>query len=211
MRIVCLSDTHGLHKRVKVPDGDILLHAGDFTHFGEPSEVDLFLDWLSGLPHGHKVFVAGNHDFYVERRNEHFIEQVRAMPALTYLQDSGAEIAGLRIWGSPVQPWFYDWAFNRQRGAEIQEHWDLIPADTHVLITHGPPIGILDRNFKGVHTGCENLRDTIAKLGQLRLHVFGHMHPGGGQQCELDGCLFVNAAICDERGYASREPVVVEL
>lgn len=211
MKIVCLSDTHGLHRRVRVPDGDVMVHAGDFTGRGEPSEVDNFLDWLAALPHEHKVFTAGNHDFYVEEQNEYFIKQVKAIPRVTYLQDSGATIAGLRFWGSPVQPWFYDWAFNRNRGAEIREHWDLIPADTQVLVTHGPPLGILDLTFSGEHKGCEDLRATIEELKDLRLHVFGHMHPPGGQQCKVESKIFVNAAICNEGGYATRSPVVVDL
>lgn len=211
MRVVCMSDTHGLHERVKVPSGDVLIHAGDFTHHGDPYEVRRFLDWFESQPHEHKILIAGNHDFWVERQNKLFVEKVRGIPRITYLQDSGAEIAGFRVWGSPVQPWFYDWAFNRQRGAEIQEHWDLIPSDTQILVTHGPPLGVLDHNFADVPTGCENLRDTIAKLSHLKLHVFGHMHPGGGQQIQVGGCLYVNAAICDERGYAKRDPVVVNL
>lgn len=212
MRVVCMSDTHGLHERVKVPGGDVLIHAGDFTHHGDLYEVRRFFDWLGSQPHDHKILIAGNHDFWVERQNKLFVEKVRRIPRVTYLQDSGAEIVGFRVWGSPVTPWFYDWAFNRQRGAEIQEHWDLIPTDTQILVTHGPPIGILDRNFRGENHGCADLRDVIdQRLSELKLHVFGHMHPGGGQQFELDGRLYVNAAICDERGYATRDAVVVDL
>lgn len=211
MKIVCLADTHGLHRRVQVPDGDVLVHAGDFTERGEPAEVDNFLDWLEALPHEHKVFIAGNHEFYVEEQNEYFVEQVKTIPRVAYLQDSGATIAGLRFWGSPVQPWFFQWAFNRHRGAEIREHWDLIPRDTQVLVTHGPPAGILDTNFRREHHGCEDLRVTIDNLDELRLHIFGHIHPPGGQAAKLGGKCYVNAAICDERGYATRNPVVVEL
>lgn len=212
MRIVCLSDTHSLHKRVSIPDGDILVHAGDFTHHGEPSEVDGFFDWLEKLPHAHKVFVAGNHDFYVEEQNAYFIEQVAAIRGVIYLQDSGALVGGLKFWGSPITPWFFDWAFNRKRGAEIREHWELIPTDTEVLVTHGPPRGILDQNGYGDHHGCDDLRDLIDdRLSALRLHVFGHMHPGGGQVMVSRGRRFVNGAICDERGYATRETVVIDL
>lgn len=212
MKIVCISDTHGLHKRVHVPPGDVLVHAGDFTDRGEPSEVDRFLDWLAALPHEHKVFVAGNHDFYVEEQNAYFQDQVRTLPRVSYLQDSGAVVAGLQFWGSPITPWFFDWAYNRHRGAEIREHWDLIPKDTQVLVTHGPPRGILDRNFRGENHGCDDLRDVIdQRLDRLRLHIFGHMHPGGGQILKSRGRIFVNAAICDESGYAKRAPLVVEV
>jgi len=210
MDIVCIADTHGLHDRIKVPPGDILVHAGDFTERGEPAEVDLFLDWLENQPHPHKIFIGGNHDAYLEQHPDYFAAQVRAIPRVTYLEDSGAIIAGLRIWGSPVQPWYFQWAFNRHRGPEIRHHWDLIPLDTEVLITHGPPAGILDRNFRGERHGCADLLDVInTRLTKLRLHVFGHLHPDGGQCINRDGRLFVNAAVCDERGYASRAPVVV--
>lgn len=91
-RIVCISDTHGRHPRLKLPDGDILIHAGDFTERGEAYEVDPFLDWFEALPHPHKVFIAGNHDFYLEQHPEYFAEQVRAIPRVHYLNDSGVTL-----------------------------------------------------------------------------------------------------------------------
>ena len=203
MDIVCLADTHGRHHRLRIPSGDILLHAGDFTEAGEPGEIDLFLDWLAGLPHERKIFVAGNHEFYVEEHAAYFAAQVRCIPGLVYLEDSGAEIDGVRFWGSPVTPRYFDWAFNRTRGPEIRTHWDLIPRDVNVLLTHGPPAGIGDRNYAGQHEGCADLRAAVARLPHLRLHVFGHIHTGCGVY--RDGTTtFVNAAVLDDH-YAVRE------
>lgn len=153
--------------------------------------------------------IAGNHDYYAETHPEDFAEQVRKLPDVHYLNDSGVEIDGLRLWGSPVQPWFYDWAFNRQRGAEIQEHWALIPKDTQVLITHGPPMGIGDHNGS-VNTGCADLNRTIGELSDLKLHVFGHIHEGYGLY-NAGRHTAVNASVLDVRYALVNQPIVVEL
>ena len=147
MKIVAISDTHGLHTQVKVPDGDILIHTGDVSSQGKEFEIILFLNWFRDLPHKHKVFIAGNHDFYFERTPVSDVNKI-IPDNVIYLNDSGVTVEGIRIWGSPIQPWFYDWAFNRQRGAEIKKHWDLIPENTDILMTHGPAFGIHDRTTR---------------------------------------------------------------
>ena len=125
-QIVCISDTHGRHESVVVPNGDILVHSGDCTNKGLAHEVAEFLTWLEGQPHPAKVLIAGNHDFLFEQEPKQAERLLRELaPSVAYLNDSGVAVAGLKFWGSPVQPWFYDWAFNRHRGAEIQGHWDL--------------------------------------------------------------------------------------
>ncbi|HXN74932.1 MAG TPA: hypothetical protein VN855_00385, partial [Candidatus Acidoferrum sp.] len=114
------------------------------------------------------------------------------------LNDSGIEVEGIKIWGSPVQPFFHDWAFNRRRGAEIKKHWDLIPEDTEILVTHGPPLGILDVTIRnGEHVGCADLMDKIL-ISQIKLHTFGHIHEGHGYKYQ-DGRVFVNASVLDSR------------
>ncbi len=205
-RIVCISDTHDRLGRIAVPDGDILVHAGDLTGRGRPEEVRAFTDELATLPHRHKIVIAGNHDFLFER------DPARAQALLDgciYLQDAAVEILGLRFWGSPWQPWFYDWAFNLPRGEAIAAKWALIPPGTDVLVTHGPPRGILDRTAGGDLAGCEDLLLAVRRL-RPRLHVFGHIHEAWGRE-ERDGTLFVNASICD-LGYAPiQAPIVVDL
>jgi Icc-related predicted phosphoesterase len=203
-RLVLLSDTHGLHDRVAVPDGDVLVHAGDFTRRGRPEEVEGFARFLARLPHTHKVVVAGNHDFLFQREPERARE---LLGDVTYLEDSGAEVAGLAFWGSPWQPWFHDWAFNLRRGPELAAVWARIPAGTDVLVTHGPPRGTLDRVARGgERVGCAELAAALRRV-RPRLHVFGHIHEAYGHAREGD-TLLVNACTCD-LGYAPVQPAVV--
>lgn len=204
MRICCLSDTHG--RRVEVPEADLLLHAGDLTGRGTLGEVEAAHAWLASLPHRHKVVIAGNHDFAFEREPA----KARAlMTGVTYLEDEEVGIEGLRIWGSPWQPWFYDWAFNLPRGAALREKWALIPAGIDVLVTHGPPHGILDRVHRGDDVGCEELLAAVRRL-RPRLHVFGHIHEAYGQ-VERDGVQFVNASTCTLAYEPSNAPILVDL
>lgn len=214
MRIVCLSDTHNCTNEIEVPDGDILIHSGDATITGTVEEVKRFSAWFSSLPHRHKVFVAGNHDWLFERNNE--LGRTLLSSKINYLQDSFVEIDGLKIYGSPWQPRFFDWAFNLNRGYELAEKWKLIPSDTDILITHGPPNGILDlvpRRGWDENTGCEELRnrvEEISGLGRLKLHVFGHIHCGYGVHEEF-GVKFVNASTCNEQYQPTQLPIVVDL
>jgi len=213
-RIVCLSDTHNCNERIEVPDGDVLIHAGDATTVGTHEQIRRFSDWFASLPHPHKVFVAGNHDWLFEKDND----SARSLldPAIVYLQDSAIEIDGLKIYGSPWQPRFFDWAFNLNRGQEMAEKWAMIPDDIDILITHGPPNGILDlvpRKGWDENTGCEELRkrvEKITKVGRLKLHVFGHIHCGYGVHDD-SGVKFVNASTCDEQYDPTQPPIVIDL
>ncbi len=206
MRLIILSDTHNLHHRIQVPDGDLLIHAGDATGGGSRRELEAFNGWLGTLPHRHKVVIAGNHDFLFEEEPE------AARALLTnarYLQDEGCEIEGLRLWGSPWQPRFFDWAFNLSRGAPLAEKWALVPEGIDVLITHGPPFGVLDRTSRGQSAGCEALIEALARI-RPRLHVFGHIHEGYGI-ARLEPTLCVNASICDLHHRPINPPLVLEL
>lgn len=190
LTIVCVSDTHGRHRELAVPNGDVLLFAGDLSNHGSPEDVSEFDDWLAALPHPHKVVICGNHDFHFERQPDDARRRIRHA---TYLQDSGTRITGLNIWGSPWQPRFFDWAFNLDRGPDIAARWALIPDDTDVLITHGPPAGILDRTSRGEAVGCVDLLGRVREL-KPKLHLFGHIHEGAGV-LETADTLFVNASI----------------
>lgn len=211
MKIVCIADTHGQHNNIRVPDGDVLIIAGDVTVDAGQADLRLFARWLHQLPHKHKILIAGNHDWAFEK----WPDLAKALlsqhaPDVHYLQDSGVTIEGVKFWGSPVQPWFLDWAFNRQRGADIKRHWDLIPDDTEVLVTHGPAHGHLDLVLrpKGTHQGCEELTKAInERLRGLRLHVFGHLHLQGGQTKVEDSVLYVNAAVVNE-SYQPVHPII---
>ncbi len=203
LRIVCLSDTHTRHWDVNVPHGDILIHAGDFTKRGSLRDLRDFNAFLGELPHRHKIVVAGNHDFCFEDA------PADARPLLTnavYLQDEAVCLAGLKFFGSPWQPWFFDWAFNLPRGAALREKWDRIPHDIDVLITHTPPSGILDRTATGAEVGCADLREAVRGI-RPRLHVFGHIHEAAGVT-RRDGTTFVNACVCT-LAYEPDNPVIV--
>jgi predicted phosphohydrolase len=209
MRIVCLSDTHLRTEGLVVPEGDLLLHAGDLTGRGKPNEVEAALAWLAALPHPHKVLIAGNHDFLFQEDPERARALVARHPGLTYLEDEETRVGDLRIWGSPWQPWFFDWAFNVKRGPELAAIWSRIPEGTDVLVTHGPPLGILDRTADGREVGCEDLLRRVEAV-RPRLHVFGHIHEAYGR-LERDGTLFVNASTCDLRYAPVHPPVSVDL
>lgn len=197
MTITAISDTHGLHRRIRnIPSADMLIHAGDVSNYGEEHQVLDFLDWFSKQPHQYKIFIAGNHDFFFEQENEKYIQ--KNIPAnIIYLNDSGCEIEGIKIYGSPITPEFYDWAFNRKRGKDIKKHWDKIPSDTDILITHGPPFGILDANIYQSKTGCEDLLKTVQKI-KPKYHLFGHIHEAYGIQ-QTKETSFLNVSILNER------------
>lgn len=201
LRLVLLSDTHSRHAAHDIPPGDVLVHAGDLTDVGRIPEVAAVDAFFARQPHRHKVVIAGNHDFLFERDPK----TARAlMKSVTYLEDSGATVAGLRFWGSPWQPWFYDWAFNLPEGAPLAEKWALIPEGIDVLVTHGPPYGIGDLCHHGGRVGCRELAKRVRAL-RPRLHVFGHIHEDRGWW-QIDGTLYVNAA----NSYDAFPPMVVE-
>lgn len=182
MKIICISDTHNQHEQLKLPDGDVLIHAGDFSMRGHVAETEAFLSWFAAQPHPHKIFIAGNHDFIFEKRRK----KARAMvpDSVIYLEDEGVTLEGVKFWGSPITPTFFDWAFNRGPWV-IGRHWDLIPDDTDVLITHGPPLGTLDRVLPGgEHVGCPKLKEALDLRLRPKLHVFGHIHESHGQVVE---------------------------
>jgi predicted phosphodiesterase len=178
MRIVCISDTHGRHDAVNVPAGDVLVHAGDLTMKGDVEDVFAGFAWLSKLPHERIVFVPGNHDFAFERAPEIVHELAATFPGVEVLMDGALEVGGYRVYGSPYQPWFGGWAFNFARGEagarEAEERWARIPADTEILITHGPVHGILDRTDRGVAAGCPQLLARLEHLENLKLHSSEH-------------------------------------
>lgn len=209
MRIVCLSDTHLRHRSylIKVPECDLLIHSGDALIGGDKEELQSFFEWFSELPAKHKVYVAGNHDVLFEADPK--LARALLPDGVVYLQDSQVEIEGLRIWGSPWQPEFYNWAFNLPRGDDLRAKWSKLPSDLDILVTHSPPWGILDVNAFGDSVGCEELR-AATNQRPPRLHVFGHVHGSYGVK-QVGPILHVNASICDEAYRAVHSPIVLEM
>ena len=221
MKILCISDTHNKHIQITNPlinneDGsiDVIIHAGDMTSRGYKNEIVVFLDWYNALNFKHKILIAGNHDFYMEQKGaEKDIEDLfKDRPSITYLNDSGTEIDGVKFWGSPVQPWFYNWAFNRL-GDQINKHWDMIPLDTKVLITHGGPknIGSLNLTTKNEDVGCPFLEKRILKLKNLSLFVQGHIHEGYGMYEINNGPTFINASLLNENYEMKNQPILITI
>ena len=208
MRFVAISDTHGCHRELRLPRGDVLLHAGDCTMRGRKEELTDFLAWFGKQPFAHKIFIAGNHDFILEKTAPESI-QALLPEGVTYLNDSGVSVGGIPVWGSPVTPWYFNWAFNRRRGPEIRKHWDLIPADTRILLTHGPAHGFLDLTVTEQNVGCQDLLRKILVL-QPQVHVCGHIHESYGS-IRRSGIHFINASVVNERYSIMNKPVVFDL
>lgn len=216
IRVVCLSDTHGKHRKVDVPDGDLLIHSGDFCTGGKESEARNFSAWLHELPHREKVIVAGNHDLCMER-DMTLGRRLFQRPNEHYLFDREVTLFGLRIYGSPWQPAFFDWAFNLPRnGPQLREVWSRIPEGIDILVTHGPPHRVHDRTVEGDYAGDEVLREQLESMVvPPRLHVFGHIHEGYGYDIWNDrmdrATVAANASICT-RNYAPRnKPLVFDV
>jgi len=200
MDIVCISDTHGRHKKLNVPEGDVLVCAGDISPRGELEMVMSFLNWFEKQPHKHKVFIAGNHDWCFMNGDACVIlDEIRGMESVHYLEDSDIELDGVKFYGTPWQPEFCNWAFNLPRGEEILEKWKMIPEDTDVLITHGPPQMVLDtvEGRHNEHLGCADLNKEISGRIRPKLHVFGHIHSGNGSET-FGNTTFINASVLGE-------------
>lgn len=208
VKIACISDTHNQHRNLIIPQCDVLVHAGDYSYTGDFQSLWEINQWFGELKKegvcSEVVTVCGNHDFLYEK-NPTLARSI--MTNCIYLQDEPLEFMGYKWYGSPRTPFFCNWAFNEQRGRQIKKWWDRIPDDTQILITHGPPMGILDEVDRGVvnglelgreHVGCEELRKRVDQLKDLKLHCFGHLHDNNGEYTDPNGKLFVNAAICTE-------------
>jgi predicted phosphodiesterase len=210
MRIVIASDTHEQHAGLKVPDGDVFVHCGDLTYRGDLQAIANAGKWIRSLPHRHKIVVAGNHDWAFELKSDSARRRLGdGQDGLVYLQDFGRKIDGVRFWGSPWQPWFLDWAFNLRRGPALAAKWAFIPDSTDVLITHGPPMGILDYLPRGEHAGCADLLARVAFI-KPKVHAFGHIHEGSGV-LERNGTTYVNASICDDENRPTNPVRVVDI
>lgn len=202
MKIVTLSDTHGFLP-TNLPDGDCLVIAGDIcpahNHTVEYQEGfldDRFNNWLDSLPYKHVVCIAGNHDWVFERGRPPFIH-------CNYLQDTSVVLDGVKFYGYPHTPMFCNWAFNETH-ENLVIAANKIPEDTDVLITHGPPYGILDSvtdpkwKNRAKDLGCKALRDRVDNLPNLKLSIFGHIHSSKGNK-RVGDTTFVNASYINEQ------------
>jgi Icc-related predicted phosphoesterase len=216
-KITFISDTHTKHDKVNsfLPGGDILIHAGDLTGRGYLNEIDDFLKWFDKIDnYDTKIFIAGNHDFGFEDNPNQIKSLLTGYKTVDYLQDDlllvgkGDYEDMVKVWGTPWQPEFHNWAFNLPRGEKLKEKWDMIPANTDILITHGPPFGKLDYiPYDGKNVGCEELIKRVNEI-KPKINVFGHIHEGYGYV--FDGNThFINAAVLNGRYEFRNKPVNV--
>lgn len=215
-KIVCISDTHSFHGEVVLPDGDVLIHAGDITHQGEVYILNKFLKWFDSQPHKYKIFIAGNHDWCFDKRHylyadtETIIKKYEGKIKFLHHESYVIPEYGIKFFGSPYTPFFCNWAFNVHRGF-LCHYWDQIDDDTNVLITHGPCYGILDANNANELCGDAELLHRVKQLKLLQYHIFGHIHTNGPiQKKKIDNVTFVNASVLNENYELKNKPVVIQ-
>jgi Icc-related predicted phosphoesterase len=214
-RLVFVSDTHGYLQDVKLPEGDILVHAGDLSSVGEITEISKVMYQFEKLlsKYSHIIFIAGNHDKLYER-NLDLAKSLIYEKNIHYLQDEELVIDGIKFYGSPWTLEFFDWAFMYDRDESGKEIWAKIPEDTDVLISHSPPYGKLDKvtpwgHYTEEHAGCKHLLERVLEV-KPKVHVFGHIHGSHGYIQGIS-TLYINASSCDENYRAVNKPFVVDI
>ena len=216
-KCVSFSDTHNLHEGVNLPECDIAIFCGDYSGRGNKFETLHFLRWYSRQDQcKYKVMIPGNHDIcFDEKHNgethaQNWLEGFqKKFNNIIILNNSMVNIENVKIWGSPVTPWYHGdrWAFNYKK-ADIGDIWELIPNNTDILVTHGPAFGILDEIFDGRHVGCIQLLDKIKEI-KPKYHICGHIHEGYGI-VEQDDTIFINCSIVDVDYYPTNKPIKIK-
>ena len=240
VRVVCISDTHscqlhpekwpsGQREAMLVPDGDVLIHAGDFTHYGAPAEVASFCEWFGAFPHAHKILICGNHELSLDEAaypqpvcaergfppvsaedRAALKAMLRSIPRCTYLEGAATEVCGVRFWGGPWQVEYGGWAFQLRRGSDLRTKWKQIPTGTEVVVTHGPPLGHGDAGHGAGRTGCIDLLDELQQRVRPQFCVFGHLHEGYGMT--TDGhTTYVNASSVNMHEKPVNSPLVFDV
>ena len=217
-KITFITDTHTKHKQLSgfLPGGDMLICAGDITSVGSLVEIENFCTWFDGINnYDHKIFIAGNHDWGFQDNPKNVLTILKDYKTIDYLQDELLLVGDdnyqemIKVYGAPWTPEFCNWAFNLKRGNELKEKWDLIPIDTDILITHGPPHGKLDyTKYENKNVGCEELLKRVQEI-KPKIHVFGHVHESYGYV--FDGNThYINAAVLNGRYIFQNKPLIVE-
>jgi Icc-related predicted phosphoesterase len=212
MKISCISDSHGLHRKLEIlEEADMLIFAGDCMNSGY-SEYELtdFLNWFSLQPHKYKIMIAGNHDRWIEDSPIQFRALLKLYPSIIYLEDESVEIEGLKIYGTPHSKEFCSWAFNRNE-FELEALFSKIPSDTDILISHAPELYILDTLVDGRSVGEFTLTERIRKLTNLKLHVVGHVHNSFGMLKRHNKHISINASQVDESYRVVNFPITINI
>lgn len=219
MKIVAISDAHGKWNKVVIPECDLLISAGDYSFNGEDHMVRDFHKWMNKQPAKHKISVQGNHEKRVESNfilSKQMAEE--ACPGVHFIDEGPIDIENIKIWCSAITPFFFNWAWNRHPGQEIQKHWDRIPNNIDILVTHGPVYGLLDGvpyfdqtsgEMSIRHCGCKQLFNKTMMIAP-KVHVCGHIHEGYGETV-FGNTKFINASICDAEYRPVNKPIVFEI
>lgn len=213
--IDCIADIHGMHQEcflngikrpeLKLEGGYMLIVAGDLTGNNKPHNYETFNEWIGKQKYDHKIVIAGNHDGLLDRP---WVDKSILLSNCIYLCNSGLEIDGLRIWGSPYTPKFRDWFFGATQDT-LRDMWAQIPPNTDILVTHGPPSGILSKNVVGECCGCPELLGRIKQI-RPRYHVYGHIHEGYGVEKHGE-TTHINCSHCDEYYSPINQPIRIML
>lgn len=216
LKVFAISDTHNQHQKIHIPECDILIHAGDFTGRGSEIEVMNFLSWFSKLTQvKHKVLIAGNHDFAMQKPK--FVSTIDFKSlGVNYLMDSSITIDGIKIYGTPWTPYFYDWAFNGLEDESGNEYpggpgpsarpdkdhpyllnvYSSIDHDADIVMCHGPCYNVLDRTLEGLHVGSKRLWEVVNSIKPYAF-ICGHIHSQRGST-NRNGIVFYNACNLDD-------------
>lgn len=225
-KVTFLSDTHTrTNFDIPLPGGDLLIFAGDCMSSGYAlNELEDFVYWISKQDYTYKVCIAGNHDRYCENFPKYMVKDIFERyydDGVRYIQDELIELCGLKIYGTPYQPFFCDWAFNIKDSGTLKNIFKMCPDGVDIFVTHCPPYDILDKShlsrpFYGM-TGEEPLgsKELLEAINEMevkpKVNVFGHIHGDGGKMVEIDGVKYINASICDEKYKPTNEVISIEL
>jgi Icc-related predicted phosphoesterase len=179
MEFTLISDTHNSHNQLDLTKGDILLHSGDISLHGTEKEFFEFIDWFKKQPYKYKIFIAGNHDFFIYEKGKDYIKDICRQNDIIYLQDDLIIINDISIYGTPWVPVYKNMAFNLDQN-ELYNNFNLIPNKIDILLTHTPPFKVLDYvPRKDINAGCKILSERLSKV-DFRICSFGHIHEGNG-------------------------------
>lgn len=210
-KIVIIGDTHREEHNIEFPHGDILIHTGDYDIY-EMSNLIWLNEWFGNLDFKQIICIAGNHETYLPQLGKEKIKNI--LTNAIYLEHEYLELEGLKIFGSPYTPEFFNWAFMYPRCSEDAKNlWKQIPKNLDILITHGPPYNILDVNKRKQHCGCEVLEREVFNK-KPKNHVFGHIHTvskNDPKYLKKEGINFYNVSLLNENYELVYKPTVINI
>jgi hypothetical protein len=224
LKIVAISDTHTQASRLTIPACDVLVHAEDSTYSGNFFEVRDFIEWLKLQPATHKVVIAGNHEITFDKYHRKYNESIKDLmlncsdPSIHYLEDSDVIINGIKFYGTPWSPWFYDWGFNGVESGTVpftnnphlRDIYGKIHNNTQILICHAPCYGCADKGGNGnsdERLGSMDLLRRVQQIKPIKLVIGGHIHEARGI-VELEGRIHANVSSLDRDYETIRPPIV---